>query len=236
MRQDIILVVPRTMSNDAIREKLACTGLNVTLSECIEGTRAGLILHSPAFLLLDMQITGAEAFLREVSRSVLHPPPYILAANTYSSAAECMAVLELGADACVTKPIAAKDILVIINTVLRREQKIARLHSGKLMSCIKHKDLVIDPLRRTVKLCGESIDLTAREFDILYLLAYHEGNVLTKEEIYEAVWKTQCNLSAANVSGHIFSLRKKMGLDSKNRDYIQTVYGVGYRFAKADEP
>lgn len=129
-----------------------------------------------------------------------------------------------------TPQCSADEILKVINAVLRRERKIARLHIGRLLPCINYKDLSIDPLRRTVQMRKETVELTEKEFDILHLLAFHSGNVLTREEIYESVWKRACGSSAASVSGHIFSLRKKLGLDPKDKDYIQTVFGVGYRF------
>ena len=167
-----------------------------------------------------------------MSRGVFSPPPYILAAGAFFSTSECITILDLGADAYINKPISADEIRAVIYAVLRRERRIARLHIGRLLPCFDYKDLSIDPLRRLVEMRGETVDLTEKEFDILYLLAYHFGKVLTKEEIYESVWKKACVSSAASVSGHVFSLRQKLGLDPKDKDYIQTVFGIGYRFAR----
>lgn len=140
-----------------------------------------------AFLLLNIDLEGAKAFLQEVSRSVLRPPPYILAAATISDVPECIAILDLGADAYINKPISADEVLAVIKAVLRREYKIARLHVGRPLPCIDYKDLSIDPLRRIVQMRGVEVEVTEKEFDILHLLAYHSGNVLTREEIYESV-------------------------------------------------
>ena len=75
--------------------------------------------------------------------------------------------------------------------------------------------------------------LTRKEYDVLHFLAKHIGNVMTKEEIYIAVWKDRYNPKMTHVSDQISSLRHKLGLSSKDTNYIQTVVGVGYRFGRA---
>ncbi len=232
VKQDIVLISPLTEQSAKICEALRCTGMDVSQSENVDSAKAELLQHSPAFLLLDIDLEGAKGFLRDTSRGVLSPPPYILAAAAFLSASECIAILDLGADAYINKPISADEIRAVIHAVLRRERRIARLHIGRLLPCFDYKDLSVDPLRRLVEMRGKTVDLTEKEFDILYLLAYHSGKVLTKEEIYESVWKKACISSATSVSGHVFSLRQKLGLDPKDKDYIQTVFGVGYRFAR----
>lgn len=232
MKQDIVLISPLTEQSTKICEALRFAGMDVSQCANVDSAKAGLLQHSPAFLLLDIGLEGAKGFLQDISRGMLSPPPYILAAGTFFSASECIAILDWGADAYINKPISADEIGAVINAVLRRERRIARLHIGRLLPRFDYKDLSIDPLRRIVEMRGETVELTEKEFDILYLLVYHSGKVLTKEEIYESVWRKACVSSAASVSGHIFSLRQKLGLDPKDKDYIQTVFGVGYRFAR----
>lgn len=94
--------------------------------------------------------------------------------------------------------------------------------------------MVIDPLRRTVTMKDIQVALTAKEFDVLHVLAYHAGKVLTKEKIYKAVWGGEYNPSSTHVSDQISSIRRKLCLDSKCTCYIQTVIGVGYRFGTAE--
>lgn len=72
----------------------------------------------------------------------------------------------------------------------------------------------------------ETVELTEKAFDILHLLAFHSGNVLTREEIYESVWKRACGSSVASVSGHIFSLRKKSGLDLRIKTTFKQCLGL----------
>ena len=89
--------------------------------------------------------------------------------------------------------------------------------------------LVINPHKRTVEIKGQEISLTRREFDILYLLAGNPGMVFSKKQIYAIIWGNQFVKDDSNIMSHIGRLRKKMGEEAGK--YIQTVWGIGYRFA-----
>lgn len=89
--------------------------------------------------------------------------------------------------------------------------------------------LVINPHKRTVEIKGQEISLTRREFDILYLLAGNPGMVFSKKQIYAIIWGDQFVKDDSNIMSHIGRLRKKMGEEAGK--YIQTVWGIGYRFA-----
>ena len=89
-----------------------------------------------------------------------------------------------------------------------------------LLPCIEHKELFIDPLRRHVRMRGHTVCLTPKEFDLLYLLANSPGVVFSKEQIYSHIWKADGYLGISTVSDHISSLRQKLGLHPKNKEYI----------------
>ncbi len=97
-------------------------------------------------------------------------------------------------------------------------------------SVIKVRDLVIDPRRHEVSRCGEKIDLTAKEFEILHFLASNRGEVFTKEQIYNAVWDGKYYLDDSNIMSFIRKLRKKLEPDPDDPIYILTIWGVGYKF------
>lgn len=75
---------------------------------------------------------------------------------------------------------------------------------------------------------GKTVDLTTKEFDILYLLTKRKGTVLSKKEIYQTVWNTTFDLDVSVVADHISSIQKKLGIKARDSDYIRTVFGVGY--------
>ena len=95
---------------------------------------------------------------------------------------------------------------------------------------IRHGELSIDLLRHTVTMRDEPVSLTVKEFDILHFLASYPGIVFTKSQIYERVWEEDFKFASTSVSDHISSLRQKLGLNARDGRYIQTVFGVGYRF------
>lgn len=94
------------------------------------------------------------------------------------------------------------------------------------------KELKINLEKRQVTLRGEPVFLTAREFDILIYLASHPGQVFSHRQIYEAVWKNEYFRDVGNITAHIGHIRKKMEPNSRCPIYIQTVHGVGYKFAE----
>lgn len=96
------------------------------------------------------------------------------------------------------------------------------------------KELKIDSEKRQVTLRGEQIFLTAREFDILFYLASHPGQVFSHRQIYEAVWKDEYFQDVGNITAHIGHIRKKMEINSRCPIYIQTVHGVGYKFMEKE--
>ena len=129
------------------------------------------------------------------------------------------------------KPLDLEEVLAVINAVIRRAERLAKPKPLHAAPPIEHKGLFIDPLRRHVNMNGQSISLTVKEFDILYLLASYRGIVLSKMQIYEQVWNEDYQFATTSVSDHISSLRKKLGLSARDNKYIQTVHGAGYRFA-----
>ena len=231
MKPDLVLVCRKTEHTIHVCDFLRDHHIDTAIIENAENLKAELSSYSPAFLLLDFGNKGNKILLSKLFINAMRPLPYIIIADTFPNGAARAAVLERGADACVEAPLIAEEVLAVINAVLRREQRIARLKLGRTLPLIKHKELVIDPMRRMVEMRKKPIQLTAKEFDVLFLLASKAGTVLTKEEIYETVWKADCSYMSTNVSDHISTLRQKLSLDKKDQSYIQTVFGVGYRFS-----
>lgn len=231
MKQTIMVICNQTENRDELQATLVQAELAVTQANQTHDAMEVMAELNPGFIFLDFDVDNSADFLRFISHSFhLSPPPYILIAATFFDGPGQAEMYNLGADACIVKPIDPKEVVALINAVLRREQRIARLGTQRLLPCIEHKDLIINPASRTVTMRGEPVALTTKEFDILYLLADNAGVVLKKEEIYEMVWKVDHKFASANVSDHIHTIRRKLGVDGKDHDYIQTVYHIGYRF------
>lgn len=229
MKQDILILSSRI---DRTYDALVKHGIPATVATDIQSVLSELYARTPAFLLLDLDTDAARSLLAEIMDRFLYPPPYIILTSSFSDSTDRASMLNQGADVCIELPVDVSEILAVLNSVLRREGRSKCVCTGSLLPCIEHKELFIDPLRREVRMRGQKINLTPKEFDLLHLLANCPGVVFSREQIYSHIWKTQNNLGTSTVSDHISSLRQKLGLHPKDSDYIQTVFKVGYRFAE----
>lgn len=232
MKQDILILSARLGHVESACTALEDHGISANIVRDEQTAFSSLLLHVPAFFWIDLELEAARAFLVELMDRFLHPPPYIILTAPFADSADRADMLDHGADACVEMPVDLREILSILNAVFRREERLRLLHRTNLLPCIEHKALFIDPLRRIVRMQGQLINLTPKEFDILYMLAGSPGVVFTKEQIYSHVWQAKDSLGISSVSDHISSLRQKLGLSHRDTEYIQTVFKRGYRFAE----
>jgi two-component system, OmpR family, alkaline phosphatase synthesis response regulator PhoP len=137
--------------------------------------------------------------------------------------------LEVGADDYVTKPASPAEVVSRVRAHLRRRRMDAQAANVKY----ELRDLVIDVSRRQVWVRGEQVDLTTTEFGILSLLAAHPGWVYSRQQIMQQLWDGDFYYGEARSADvHIQRIRKKIESDPKNPHYIQTVRGIGYKFAE----
>ncbi len=136
--------------------------------------------------------------------------------------------LEMGADDYVVKPFSPQELVSRVRAVLRRtgrEQNEA--DSGHLLN---FENLSVDPRSRTVTSAGKEIMLTAKEFDMLYLLASHPRQVYTRDQLLERIWGGSEYIDPGTVTVHVRRLREKIEADPSSPSRILTVWGVGYKF------
>jgi two-component system alkaline phosphatase synthesis response regulator PhoP len=178
----------------------------------------------PALIILDIMIPepdGWEVCRRVRSRSQL--PIIMLTAR--EDEVDKVVGLELGADDYLTKPFSPRELVARVKAVLRRSHPASEsqevLHVG---------DLLIDTSRRQVTQGEKEIELTPREFDLLYTLALNRGIVMSREKLLERVWGYDYYGDTRTVDVHIRHMREKLGEDSSQPRYVETVWGVGYKF------
>jgi DNA-binding response OmpR family regulator len=136
--------------------------------------------------------------------------------------------LEVGADDYVTKPASPAEVVSRVRAHLRRRRMDAQAANIKY----ELRDLVIDVSRRQVWVRGKQVDLTTTEFGILSLLAAHPGWVYSRQQIMQQLWDGDFYGDARSADVHIQRIRKKIESDPKAPHYIQTVRGIGYKFAE----
>jgi DNA-binding response OmpR family regulator len=179
-------------------------------------------------LILDIMMPKMDGY--EVTRQIreqYNMPIIFLSAKT--SDFDKVHGLVIGADDYMTKPFTPIELVARVNAHLRRFMK---LNQPKLnnKAILEFGGIVISPDQRTVLLYGENIELTPKEFDILYLLASHPKKVYSVENIFQQVWGDAYFEGGNTVMVHIRTLRKKLGEDKRKNKLIKTVWGVGYTF------
>jgi DNA-binding response OmpR family regulator len=181
--------------------------------------------EKPDLVVLDIlmpQVDGLE-FCREV-RKESNTPIIILSARTQEE--DRLEGLELGADDYVTKPFSPRELVARVRAVLRRR---SQEEVGEKPP-ITEGPLVIDGKKRLIKVGGEEVSLTATEFDMLETLASYPGRVYSRGQLTGSEQAAYNNSCDRTVDAHIKNIRKKLGEKAVDWTFIETVYGIGYRF------
>ena len=179
----------------------------------------------PELIVLDLMLPGLDGqeILRHV-RSAGNTPVVILTAK--GEELDRLLGFGLGADDYVTKPFSPRELAARVQAVLRRaNQERPASQSGG----IRIGDLVIDGTTREVERAGEPIPMTAREFDLIYFLAQHPGQVFNRDQLIDAVWDYHAVSDPGTVTVHIRRIRAKLEPDPSRPRYLKTVWGVGYK-------
>ncbi|MGG4491229.1 vancomycin resistance response regulator transcription factor, VanR-F/VanR-M family [Metabacillus idriensis] len=179
-------------------------------------------------LILDIMMPKIDGYeVTRLIREQYNLPIIFLSART--SDFDKVHGLVIGADDYMTKPFTPIELVARVNAQLRRFMK---LNQPKIdiKSSLEFGGFVISPEERTVVLYGKTIELTPKEFDILYLLASHPKKVYSVENIFQNVWGEAYFESGNTVMVHIRTLRKKLEEGNQNHKWIKTVWGIGYSF------
>jgi len=180
----------------------------------------------PALIILDLMLPGVDGWgvtrwLRERS----DVPIIILTARREEM--ERIAGLEMGADDYIVKPFSPQELVSRVRAVLRRTKtgKQADDEQPLLFEGIK-----IDPKTRLITVRGEEVFLTAKEFDLLWLMARHPRQVFSREQLLEAVWGMADYIDPGTVTGHMRRLREKIEVEPSTPRRLLTVWGLGYKW------
>ena len=218
--RDIAELIRMRLAELLCSVKVAYDGL-VGLAEA-ETRRYGL-------LILDLMLPGIDGM--EVCRRLRAKSQYapILMLTAKSSDLERVLGLEMGADDYLTKPFNVLELQARVKAIFRRVDNLAAAHSAA-ETRIACGDLSIDPERRDVRVAGKAADLTATEFDLLLHFARNPERVYTRAQLLDQVWGYSHAGYEHTVNSHINRLRAKIEANPNKPEYIQTVWGVGYRF------
>ena len=189
--------------------------------------------HAYQLIVLDLMLPGLDGLelCRKLrSQSIMVP---ILMLTARSSELDRVLGLELGADDYLTKPFSILELQARVRAILRRSELLTPPTAGMPDERIECRSLVIDATRRSVTIDAQPVELTAREFDLLLHFARHPGRVFSRGQLLDQVWGYSHTGYEHTVNSHINRLRKKIERVSVQTQYIETVWGVGYRFREA---
>ena len=206
-----------------IRDYLVEAGFTVLTAR--DGTGAVALTRSekPDLMVLDLGLPNMDGLdVTRTVRSFSSVPIVMLTAR--SEETDRIIGLELGADDYIVKPFSPRELMARIKAVLRRT-------TGQVTSeVIRVQDVEIDLADRTVKRAGETIDLTTSEFDLLTTLTSPAGRVFTRAQLLDSLRGVSFESYERAIDSHIKNLRKKLEVDPRSPQYVQTVYGIGYKF------
>ena len=182
-------------------------------------------------IILDLMLPGMDGMdiCRALRREKIYTPVLMLTAKT--SELDRVLGLEVGVDDYLTKPFSIPELVARVNAIIRRTEQYDGDSHATARESLQFGDLSIDPGTRQVSLCEENIELTAREFDLLWYFASKPGRVFTRSQLLSNVWGYAHSGYEHTVNSHINRLRAKIETDPSHPNYVLTVWGVGYKFA-----
>ena len=192
------------------------TGLNKALNEEFD------------MFILDLMLPGVDGF--EICKQIREKKDTpIIMISAKKDDIDKIRGLGLGADDYMTKPFSPSELVARVKAHLARYSRLtgSAVEKNKI---IEIRGLKIDKTARRVWVNGEERNFTTKEFDLLTFLASHPNHVYSKEELFREIWDMESIGDIATVTVHIKKIREKIELDTSNPQYIETIWGVGYRF------
>jgi DNA-binding response OmpR family regulator len=227
MAQTILVVDDEARIVKLVRDYLERAGFGVLAAGDGETALHVARTDKPDLIVLDLMLPAVDGLdvCRRLRRESGIP---IIMLTARVEEVDRIVGLELGADDYVTKPFSPRELVARVGATLRR----AKGQVGP-STILRAGDLELDTASQTATLAGEPVDLTNTEFQLLATLVRQPGRILTREQLLEAVHGYSFEGYDRSVDSHIKNLRRKIEANPRQPQYLQTVYGVGYRFVAA---
>ena len=224
----ILIVEDEEAIADLEKDYLELSGFEVEIAS--DGTSGLKKALEEGFhlVILDLMLPGVDGFeiCRQI-REVKNIP--IIMVSAKKDDIDKIRGLGLGADDYMTKPFSPSELIARVKAHLNRYERLVS-SNVKENSIIEIRGIKIDKTARRVWVNGEEKNFTSREFDLLAFLAENPNHVFTKEELFRKIWDMDSVGDIATVTVHIKKIREKIEVNSAKPQYIETIWGVGYRF------
>lgn len=229
----ILIVEDESTISEPLAKLLAREGFNATVAATVADALAKFAADKPDLILLDLNLPDGDGrdVAREIRRSSGVPIIMLTARGTET---DRIVGLEIGADDYVVKPFSSAEVIARIRAVLRRSEAHDDQQDQDLGQPVVVEEMRIDPGTRRAFLGEQELDLSLKEFDLLYELARNAGTVVSRDQLMTRVWDENWFGSTKTLDVHIGWLRRKLGDDANKPHWIETVRGIGFRFAGGD--
>jgi DNA-binding response OmpR family regulator len=227
MKEPTILIVDDEPSiREVVSIYLRRAGYQVVVAHDGQAALEALDRQPPDLVVLDLMLPKVDGL--EIARRLRaenDTPIIMLTARREET--DRITGLEMGADDYVVKPFSPQELVSRVKAVLRRTHGSSPIGTEHPL---EFDDLCIDPSTRLVEVNGEEKSLTAKEFDLLWIMARHPRQVFNRDQLLDLVWGLTEYVDPSTVTVHVRRLREKIEVDPSNPLHIQTVWGVGYKF------
>jgi DNA-binding response OmpR family regulator len=225
----ILVVEDEESISEPFAEALRRAGFEPLVTATAAGALELAASENPDLVMLDLALPDGDG--RDVCRELRRRSDVpIMMLTARGTELDKIVGLELGADDYVVKPFSAAEVISRIRAVLRR----SGTRQAPDREPVRIGELELDPAARIARLQDRKLDLSRKEFDLLAELMRHAGSVVKREDLMSEVWDSNWFGSTKTLDVHIGWLRRKLGDEPSRPTYIETVRGVGFRFAAAE--
>ena len=225
----ILIVEDEEAIADLERDYLELSGFTVEVANDGDTGLQKALNEDYDLLILDLMLPGTDGFdiCRQV-RDVKNTPIVMVSAK--KDDIDKIRGLGLGADDYMTKPFSPSELVARVKAHLARYDRLVGSSQQTQSDLFEIRDIKIDKTARRVWVRGEETQFTTKEFELLTFLAEHPNHVFSKQELFKEIWDMDSVGDIATVTVHIKKIREKVELNTNKPQYIETIWGVGYRF------
>ncbi|ABN54265.1 MAG TPA: DNA-binding response regulator [Hungateiclostridium thermocellum] len=224
----ILIVEDDESIGELLRDYLEINGFSVDI--CMNGTEGLKRIRDGEYdlLILDIMLPGMNGY--EILKKIRDEKDIpVLIVSAKKEEFDKIHGLKLGADDYITKPFSPGELVARVNAHIAKYERLRNKYGNNNVNSITIRGLEIQKDSRRVFVNGKEVNLAQKEFDVLLFLAQNPNRVFSREEIFDRVWGMDALGDAATVTVHIGRIREKIESDPSNPQYIETVWGAGYR-------
>ncbi len=224
----ILIIEDEVAIADLEKDYLELSGFEVVIENAGDTGLERALNESFDLIVLDLMLPGMDGF--EVCKKIREEKDIpILMVSAKKDDIDKIRGLGLGADDYMTKPFSPSELVARVKAHMARYNRLVSSNQ-KANDIVEIRGIKIDKTARRVYIDGEEKAFTTKEFDLLTFLAENPNHVFTKEELFREIWDMDSIGDIATVTVHIKKIREKIEFDTANPQYIETIWGVGYRF------